>query len=181
MYNRSRSFCVVLSVLILLVGGAWAQAGTIQGEVKGPDGKPAGGAEIQIEQSNSKQAAKTVRADQKGRYLFEGLAVGTYKVTAWVNKVPTSVSNVKSRSIGATRVDFDIKPTAAAAAKATTGKKAKHFVWIPSETGSHLGGRWVEVDADGSGSARSDDMDKVSGQALRNLRAPTRSSRGNGF
>ncbi len=77
MYNRARSFGVILSFLILLVGGAWVQAGTIQGEVKGPDGKPAGGAEIRIEQNDLKQAAKTVKADQKGRYLFEGLAVGT--------------------------------------------------------------------------------------------------------
>ena len=33
-----------------------------------------------------------------------------------------------------------------ASACTTDQKQGKHMVWVPAETGSHLGGRWVEVD-----------------------------------
>ena len=32
-------------------------------------------------------------------------------------------------------------------------KKGKHMVWVPSGTGSHIGGSWVEVDDGGSANA----------------------------
>jgi hypothetical protein len=33
-----------------------------------------------------------------------------------------------------------------ASACTTEQKQGKHMVWVPAETGSHLGGRWVEGD-----------------------------------
>jgi hypothetical protein len=32
-----------------------------------------------------------------------------------------------------------------ASACTTDQKQGKHMVWVPAETGSHLGGHWVEV------------------------------------
>lgn len=153
--------------LLFLASVSLVQAGTIQGQVKGPDGKPASGAEVRIEQADSKTVMKSAKTDKQGRYVFQDLGNAKYKVTALVNNVPTTAKNVSARSIGATRVDFDIKPTAAAAAKATNGKKAKRFVWVPSETGSHLGGRWVEVDEDGRSTASGLPVETVSGDDLK--------------
>jgi hypothetical protein len=44
-----------------------------------------------------------------------------------------------------TQLNFDLMPVSAAQASAEQ-KKGKHVVWVPSNTGSHIGGRWVEVD-----------------------------------
>ncbi len=179
--STSRIFSLGSVGLLFLASISLVRAGTIQGQIKGPDGKPARGAEVRIEQADSKTALKSVKTDQQGRYVFQNLANAKYKVTAWVNNVPTTAKNVTARSNGATRVDFDIKPTAAAAAKATTGKNGKHFVWVPASTGSHMGGRWVEVDDNGQGTSRSDDLNTLDGRALKNLKTPTRSSAGSGF
>ena len=162
----SRAIGLVLLGLALMAGGARAQGFSIQGNVTGPDGKPVNGASVRIERKNAKTVLNDVKTDQKGNYVFNGLASGTYKLTAWVNDVPTSIGNVKPRPEGAVRVDFDIKPTAAKA----VGKKAKHLVWMPSDTGTHMGGRWVEVD-DGSTVPGIEHLDKASGEALRKLQS----------
>jgi len=161
---RSRVIGLFLLGLALMTGGAWAQALSIQGNVKGPDGKPVNGASVRIEQKNAKTMLNDAKTDRKGNYGFNSLASGTYKLTAWVNNVPTSIDNVKTRPGGAVRVDFDIKPPAAKAA----GKKAKHMVWMPAETGTHIGGRWVEVE-DGSVILGTERVDKASGEAFRTL------------
>ena len=141
---------------------ATLNAGTVQGFVKGPDGKPIGGAEVHVAQSKAQGVLQKVMTDKNGSYIFKNLADDkAYTLTAWVNKVPTSIGNVKARSEGAIRVDFDIKANAAAAKK-----KAKHWVYMPATTGSHMGGRWVEVDENGTTSAEGQPVQSVSGKAL---------------
>jgi hypothetical protein len=112
------------------------QSRSVQVDVKGLDGNPVNGAEVRIE--TAKAGALSVKTDQKGRYVFQNLPVGLYKVTALVNKVPTAPANVRALSEGPVRVEFNLKAIAA-------GKKAKQWAWIV-EQGSHIGGRWVEVD-----------------------------------
>jgi hypothetical protein len=164
MFIRLRIIALGLLGLALMTGGAWAEGFSIQGNVKGPDGKPVSGASVRIEQKNAKAMLNDAKTDRKGNYGFKGLAPGTYKLTAWVNNVPTSIDNVKTRPEGAVRVDFDIKPTAAK----TAGKKVKHLVWVPARTGSHVGGGWAEVD-DGSGVFGTHPIDQVSGEALQRM------------
>lgn len=171
MFTRSRISRFIGSVLfgsLLLAGGAAVQAATIQGTVKGPDGKAISGAEVRIEGIKDTQALKSVKTDQKGNYVFKDVAVGTYKLTTWVNKVPTQIGNVKARSEGIVRVDFDIKATAAQAA----GKKTTHRVWVEGKAGSHIGGHWVELDENGN-PPPGENVEKLSGRdALRNVRGP---------
>jgi Carboxypeptidase regulatory-like domain len=112
------------------------QSGSVQVDVKGLDGKAVNGAEVRIE--TAKAGALSVKTDQKGRYVFKNLAAGLYKVTVLVNKVPTVPANVTALSEGPVRVEFNLQAMAA-------GKKPKQWAWIV-EQGSHLGGRWVEVD-----------------------------------
>jgi hypothetical protein len=112
------------------------QARSVQVDVKGLDGKPVNGAEVRIE--TAKAGALSVKTDQKGRYVFKNLPVGLYKVTVLVNKAPTAPANVRALSEGPVRVEFNLKAIAA-------GKKPKQWAWSV-EQGSHIGGRWVEMD-----------------------------------
>jgi Carboxypeptidase regulatory-like domain len=112
------------------------QARSVQVDVKGLDGKPVNGAEVRIE--TAKAGALSVKTDQKGRYVFKGLPPGLYKVTVLVNKVPTAPANVNALYEGPVRVEFNLKAIAA-------GKKPRQWAFLV-ETGSHIGGRWVEVD-----------------------------------
>jgi hypothetical protein len=160
MITRSALLRSLLSGAFLLAGGlgALAQTGThwisgpsksttqapqpqlqsrsVQVDVKGLDGKPVNGAEVRIE--TAKAGALSVKTDQKGRYVFKNLAPGQYKVTASVNKVPTTPANVTALSEGPVRVEFNLQAIAA-------GKKPKQWAWTV-EQGSHIGGRWVELD-----------------------------------
>lgn len=140
MFIRSFPGRFVLSIAILFAGG-WALAQTLQPrsvevDVKGLDGKPVNGAEVRIERA--KAGALSAKTDQKGRYVFKNLPVGPYKVTALVNKVPTAPANVIALSEAPVRVEFNLQAIAA-------GKEPKQWAFL-RETGSHIGGRWVEVD-----------------------------------
>jgi hypothetical protein len=160
MFNRSLVIGAVLFGSVGIFGNA-AQAATIQGIVKGMDGKPVAGAEVRAEVSKTKQVIGTAKTDKTGRYLIKGLTEGTaYKVTAWVNKVSTAMDNVKTREEAPVRVDLDVK------AAATGKKSAKHWVYMKSETGTHLGGRWIEVDENGQAAATDGNMATMGGRSL---------------
>jgi hypothetical protein len=140
MITRSTLLCSVLAGVFLLAGG-WAPAQTLQRrsvqvDVKGLDGKPVSGAEVLIE--TAKAGALSVKTDKKGRYVFTNLPVGLYKVITLVNKVPTAAANVHALSEGPVRVEFNLQAIAA-------GKKPRQWAFL-TEVGSHIGGRWVEVD-----------------------------------
>ena len=93
--------------------------------------------------SNSSIRSKT---DTQGRYISQGLQPGVYRVALVVNgAVKASITNTKTKADQATQLNFDLKPVAASQASAA-GKSGKHKVWVPSNTGSHIGGSWVEVD-----------------------------------
>ncbi len=52
--------------------------------------------------------------------------------------------NTKTKPDQATQLNFDLKPASASQASAGA-KSGKHMVWMPPATGTHTGGRWVEV------------------------------------
>jgi hypothetical protein len=146
----SRIFWSVSACLICLSASALAgKLGVIQGEVKGPDGKLLQGAVIRIERKDASGSPATAKTDRQGVYIFKDLNVGKYALTASANGMaPTTINNVKARSEGAVRINFNLNQVGA---KVVSGrKKATHMVWIPSDTGSNLGGRWVEVDDQGN-------------------------------
>ena len=162
MFTRSQIVVLILVGLFLLAGSAILQAGTVQGFVKSSDGKPISGADVHVARSNTQTPLQKTRTDKTGQYIFKGLSEAiSYRLTAWVNKVPTTIENVRTREEGAMRVDFDIKSGPAKAAK-----KVKHWVWFPAQTGSNLGGRWVEVDENGRTATGAQPVETVSGKAL---------------
>jgi len=117
---------------------------SIQGSVKDAKGGPIKGADVRIESRDGKEVVSTVKTDQKGRYISQGLQPGVYRVTLLVNgAVKASIMNKQTKANQPTQLNFDFKSTSQAG---NNTKGGKHMVWVPARTGSHLGGNWVEVD-----------------------------------
>jgi hypothetical protein len=145
MLIRSWLAGVVLSS-ILLSGSAWAETSALEGIVKDPHGRPVSGADIRIEPRTDGSWNKVVKTDAKGHYISSGLPAGTYRVTLIVaGSVKASINNAALKSGNATQLNFELK-AAVASKTSSSGNKAKHMVWMPARTGSHMGGNWVEVD-----------------------------------
>ena len=150
----------------LCVASAWAGPGSIQGIVKDAKGQPIKGADVRVESRDGKQLFNTVRTDAKGRYIFQGLKPGVYRVSLVVNGgVKSSIMNTSTKADQATQLNFDLKPVAATQGT-TAAKSGKHMVWMPPTTGSHTGGRWVEVDDNGSSDTGALNVKKGSAEAL---------------
>jgi hypothetical protein len=145
--------------LVLSVATAWAGPSAIQGVAKDAKGQAIKGADVRIESRDGKTLFKTVKTDRSGRYVSDGLTAGVYRVTLIVNgAVKASIMNTQTKADQATQLNFDLKPVSASQAStaAKSGKKRK--VWVPSRTGSHIGGSWVEVDDAGSAEAHSSNV-----------------------
>jgi hypothetical protein len=158
--------------LVLCVATAWAATSVLQGTVKDPKGHPIKGADVRIESKDGSKLFKTVKTDGNGRYISDGLSAGVYRVTLVVNgAVKASIMNTKTKADQPTQLNFDLKP--ASASKASAGAKSrKHMVWVPSSTGSHIGGRWVEVDeTDSANAAEANNVQTVNDSTLEKLRA----------
>ena len=164
--------------LVLCVASAWAGPASIQGVVTDIKGQPIKGANVRIESKDGKQAFNTAKTDAKGRYISEALPPGIYRVTLVVNgAVKASITNTKTKADQTTQLNFDLKPVAARQATAEQ-KKGKHMVWVPASTGTHTGGRWVEV-PDGATEPGALNVQRASGEALQR-QAQTMGSGGHG-
>jgi hypothetical protein len=151
--------------LFFCIASAWAGPSSIQGIVKDAKGQPIKGADVRIESKDGKQLFGTVKSDAKGRYISQGLQPGVYRVTLMVNgAVKGSIMNTKTKSDQATQLNFDLRPVPAAQVNAAE-KKGKHMVWMPAATGTHTGGRWVEV-PDGASEPGALNVKKASGEEL---------------
>lgn len=134
---------VIFSSSFLLLGSAFGQKAVIEADVRGVDGAPAKGAEVRIERQDKKTAPVIAKTDKQGRLVANDLEIGSYKVTATVVGGVQSSQMVKTRSNKPTLIPFDMRKTAAVA-----GKGKKRSVWVPSQTGTRLGGHWEEVGTD---------------------------------
>ncbi len=142
--------------------------GTLQGIVKDPKGHPIKGADIRIETTNSGKLLKTVKTDANGHYVSDGLPARTYRVTLVLNgAVKASINNAKVTLGEPTQLNLDLRSTLVSQTSAPS-EKGKHWVWQPTETGTRLAGRWVEVDDSGSwaAAAGASNVIRVSPEAL---------------
>src|SRR5215510_10208480 len=153
--------------LFLCVATAWAGPGSIQGIVKDAKGQPIKNADVRVESRDGKQLFNTVKTDGKGHYISQGLKAGVYRVSLVVNGgVKASIMNTSTKADQATQLNFDLKPTVASPAGAAQAK-TKHMVWMPASTGTHTGGRWVEVDDNANGGANALNVKRGSAEAVR--------------
>ena len=97
---------------LLLAGGALAQTSSLEGDVKGPDGKPLKDALIKLERTDIKGAYK-VKSDKKGHWFHAGLPLGTYTISCEVDgKVVDTVKGVRTRLGDPLPVNFDLQKMA---------------------------------------------------------------------
>jgi hypothetical protein len=152
---------------LLCAATAWAGPGSIQGIVKDAKGHPVKGADVRVESRDGKQLFNTVKTDGKGHYISQGLKPGVYRVSLVVNGgVKASIMNTNTKADQSTQLNFDLKPAVASPAGAAQAK-VKHMVWMPPSTGSHTGGRWVEVDDGGSAGAGALNVKRGSAETVR--------------
>ena len=110
MFARVRVASLLLCSAVLFSGGAWAQISAIEGDVKGADGSAIKGAEILIERKDMKGTYKGAKSDKKGHYIYNGLPLGTYKVSVIVDgQVRDNVDGVRTKLGDPVAVNFDLK------------------------------------------------------------------------
>jgi hypothetical protein len=136
---------VVIALSLFIAPRLHADAvATLSGIVKDAKGQPLQGAEIRIVGSDPSKVGK-IHTDAHGRYSYPGLETGVYNVILIVDDATkASISNVRARTGEVQTLNFELR--SGAAARPFT--KGKHYVWVPLQTGSHLG-QWMEVEDDG--------------------------------
>ena len=141
--------------MLVCATAAWAGQSVgparMEGNVTDSAGKAVAGAEVHLKGTDG-SGERITRTDQNGRYGIGKLPVTDYEVVLFVNgQIKASLNNIKVWSDKPTTQNFKLTGKYAAANPA---KKHTHMVYIPSETGSNLSGRWVEVDDNtGAGTA----------------------------
>jgi outer membrane translocation and assembly module TamA len=158
MFYRTRLLAAAfVAGTVVFTGTAFGQS--IEGVVRGPDGKALKDAEVRVEGKDNKSLV-TTRTDARGRYSCKKLSPGVYKISVVMDGAEKSSVNVATSKSNA-RVDFDLKPAAA--------KKVKHYVWVDAPTGSHMGAGWVEVDDAGNTAPGTSNTQKASGELARDM------------
>src|SRR5207249_618455 len=86
--------------------------------------------------------SRIVKTDATGHYISDHLGAGTYRVTLVVNSsVKASIVNAKTQLGKSTQLNFDLT------AKMASAKRRTHSVWVPTPTGTMIGGtgQWIDV------------------------------------
>lgn len=106
-------FFSLAALSLLFTFGALAQTSSLEGEVKGEDGKPLKDALIKIERKDIKGSYK-VKTNKKGQYFHAGLPLGTYDVICEVNgAVADQVNGVRTRLGDPLPINFDLSKNVA--------------------------------------------------------------------
>ena len=113
MSSKLRRFSFVFVALLFL--NVQARAGgtsKFEGIVKDPKGKPVQGAEVRVEDKKENIVARG-KTDANGHYMTNAVPAGAYKVDLVINSVTkSSLPSAKTKSEGATHLDFAVKADA---------------------------------------------------------------------
>ena len=142
-----KSVRICFASLLVCATAAWAGQASgparMEGTVMDAAGKPVVGVEVHLKGADG-SGERITRGDQNGRYGIGKLPVTDYDITLFVNgQVKASLNNIKVWSDKPTTQNFKLTGKFVAS---SPEKKHTHMVYVPAETGSNLGGRWVEVD-----------------------------------
>jgi len=148
------SFVAVAGVFL---GAAFGQS--IEGTVRGSDGKALKDSEVRVEQKGNKSVV-TTKTDARGHYSYSRLSPGVYTVSVVLDGAVKSSLKVKTTTTNS-KIDFDLKPAAA--------KKVKHYVWVDAKTGTHMGSGWVEVNDAGGNEPGASNVQTTSGELAREM------------
>jgi hypothetical protein len=100
-----------------------------------------------------------------------GIADRLIKIRQGISRHAAGISPVcqiiKSMQIGFLGLVLSIASACTTNQTGTTNQATgKHMVWVPAETGSHLGGHWVEVDQTGTPPAGASNVQKANAEEL---------------
>ncbi|HUI81784.1 MAG TPA: carboxypeptidase regulatory-like domain-containing protein [Bryobacteraceae bacterium] len=110
---RLRNLLVTVAGLMLFAFTTFAQTGSMEGDIKGMDGKPLIGAMVKIDRTDIKGSYK-VKTDKKGHYFHAGLPYGIYNVAVEVDgKDVPFAEHVTLRGGDPTNVSQDLSKLAA--------------------------------------------------------------------
>src|SRR6266403_1558471 len=110
MFAKFRAAGLLSFSFLLFTGGAWAQISAIEGDVKDASGNPVKDAKILIERQDMKGTYKGAKTNKKGHYIYNGLPLGTYKVTVMVDgQVADYMDKVRTRLGDPVAINFDLK------------------------------------------------------------------------
>jgi Tfp pilus assembly protein PilF len=111
---RNAAFAALGVVFLALVSSA--QVTTVEGDVKGTDGKGVPNATVYFHRTDIKWDSKT-KTDKKGHYIHAGVPLGTFEVSCEIDgKIVDKVSGVKTSLGNHDPVDFDLRKNGAQAA-----------------------------------------------------------------
>ena len=100
------------ALVALFTMNAIAQTASLEGEVKGEDGKPMPGALIKLERKDIKGSYK-VKTNKKGQWFHAGLPLGNYDIMLEVDgKVMDTVKGVRTRMGDPLPINFDLSKMA---------------------------------------------------------------------
>src|SRR6185369_1404071 len=103
--------------MLFLASSMFAQITTIEGDIKGADGKPVDKAVVKIVRTDIKGNYET-KSNKKGHYIYMGLPIGTYNLSLVIDgKEVDKVNGVRTSPGDSRPVDFDLKNSAAAKAE----------------------------------------------------------------
>jgi hypothetical protein len=152
----------VLTASFVAVAGVFSGAAfgqSIEGTVRGSDGKALKDSEVRVEQKGNRSVV-TTKTDARGHYSYSRLSPGVYTVSVVLDGAVKSSLNVKTTTTNS-KIDFDLKPAAA--------KKVKHYVWVDAKTGTHMGSGWVEVNDAGGNEPGASNVQTTSGELAREM------------
>src|ERR1700677_1072723 len=116
---KIRNLAFSAAGMALFALASYAQITGVEGVVKGPDGKVVQGAIIKIHRTDIKGDYATKGTDKKGHYIYNGLPIGTYELSLWIDgKQVDMLKGVKTSPGDPQVLNFDEK-----AAAADTGNK----------------------------------------------------------
>ena len=171
MFMKSRNLSLAFLAVILTAPAAWADTAAIEGTVKDVNGRALSGADIRIEAKDGSTWHKLAKTDAKGHYAYVGLTVGTYRVSLLVNgATKAAINNVKTKPGNSTNLNFDLQKGNDSSQASASSKRKTHKVWIPPQTGSNFGGRWVEVE-DGDSTTTKSNVTRTGAGALNTLQS----------
>ena len=155
--SRLFSGIIALGAVILICSNASAQDHSIQGFVKGTDGKGAVQAQVKVAPLDGKGRLITASTDAKGNYAVNGVPAGSFKVSVAGKDVMKEVDGINTKSGNSVTVNFDLGKAAA--------KGERRWIWVKGQTGSMIPGQWKEektLGSQGSGEHAVQNVDRDS-------------------
>lgn len=151
---RSRWSTAAIAVAVIAsftVVRADTPKNSLEGFVKGIDGKPLAHAEVRANRTDAAAAQLVTKTDNNGRYVFTALPAGKYSIVV----VPERSGQVAGSATATltppngqpprhfiSALPYQVKADYRHGVPANTRGR---MVWKEGEFGSHIGGRWIKA------------------------------------